>query len=114
MMNTTWKLRLSEEELGRWKRAAAVRGQLLSEWVRENCEAGADADLEEGHHKLPDVSRTAKVREDGGRESVSVESVPGIPKPIDKCMCGDTYEQHYHGHSCQAKLCQCRIFELDK
>ena len=37
MLNTTWKLRVSEEDLAEWKVQAAESGMLLSEWIRARC-----------------------------------------------------------------------------
>jgi len=41
-MPTTLKIRLSEEELGRWRKKAADGGVTLSEWVRKQCNDVAD------------------------------------------------------------------------
>ena len=40
MLGVTFKLRLSAEEMGEWKRKAAEGGKSLALWIREKCNEG--------------------------------------------------------------------------
>jgi len=42
MKSTTWKLRLTEEELAEWKAQAANEAMTLAAWIREKCNDGCN------------------------------------------------------------------------
>jgi len=68
MLDTTWKLRVSAEELELWKAEAARAGMLVSEWIREQCNAAASS-------PIPGVREDVGVRAPERREPVAVEPV---------------------------------------
>lgn len=39
MKTARWEIRLTPEELDKWKALAAREGKLLSEWIRDRCRA---------------------------------------------------------------------------
>ena len=84
MKNMTWKMRVGEEELEKWKNTATEDGTILSEWIRKLCNRRVE-EWEEASGKADDrraegVSRTGKVRKDGGRESVPGRAGGGVPE----------------------------------
>lgn len=109
MMNTTWKLRLSTEELESWKTAAAAEGKLLSEWVRESCN-GEAAGYETEPKKLgnrKDVSGAKNVPADTGRKPTA----SGVPAHLcANCEHAKSKHWGFRG-ACQSDNCLCPGFE---
>ena len=111
------KVYLEQADFERLTGYANRENKTVSEYVREvllsDFVAWEEADESERkkENRVPDVQRTSGVRKDAGREPVPDEPISGEPKPTDKCMCMDTYAEHWKGRSCQARLCGCTKFE---
>ena len=108
---------LTDEEYGIIKGKA---GQVpLSRWFRDLGLGTRDA----RGSRVPSVRKVAEVPTSEGREPVAggaskparsmVSGVEGTAKQAitAECKCGHGSEEHWHGRSCQHKLCMCRGFE---
>ncbi len=98
-------IRIPDEDIEAWKRAAQAEGMSLSEWIRGLCNL--------------EVLTTTK----GVMPSANVESVgpvvTGEHRAVEKtsanlspCSCG--HPKHKHGGfkgCCQADMCKCRGYE---
>lgn len=98
MLNVTWKLRVSEEELGQWKEKAAKSGMLLSEWIRAKCNGSSE-------HK--EVRESRAVSTSSRREPVTAEPLVGI---CANCEHKKTRHGGFKG-CCQEDNCLCAGFE---
>jgi|SRR5579863_555970 len=136
MLDTTWKLRVSENELTEWKAMAAERGMLLSEWIRSCCNAAGPSTArriekiaaEMAHdagksiiEELEPVASVSSVREDaavpaaGGRKPFTDPFPPEAvsdPKPGICANCEHRRSKHGgFGSACQEDNCLCSGFE---
>ena len=82
MLDTTWKLRVSAEELDKWKVEAERDGKLLSEWIREQCNAACE------DNRVPDVRPEVAIPVPARRELVTAVATPPSGKPIKMCVHG--------------------------
>ena len=96
MLETTWKLRVSEEELKTWKAYAAERGMILSEWVRDTLNTASE------QAPIPVSVKAPSKRVD-----------KDAPKAIPVCECGHRRADHGgFGTACTGELgsCKCQSF----
>jgi hypothetical protein len=82
-MKTQWNMRIEQEELDSWKAAAKEDGMLVTEWIRQLCNA-------ELAQAVPDHSILEK--------GVVTEKVENAPKPKKTCKHGK--EKGYHCWQC--------------
>jgi hypothetical protein len=110
-LGTTWKLRVSEEELSEWKQSALGQGKLLSEWIREQCNEGVHGVPED--HRVPKVRKGGEVRAGGGREPAAGGAVVQHTTGGDVCMGCEHARIKHRGFktACQAENCLCGGFK---
>jgi len=97
--------RVPDEEKEAWRVEARKANLSLSEWIREKCNSERAED-----HRAKELPRPKQVlaakRSSGVSRSVSTPGQAGR-----KCLCGDTWEEHWEGGRCQAERCKCDKFE---
>lgn len=102
-----FELRVPDADLLEWKACAAEDGKLLSEWVRESCNAEVSAYKEANEYygskgdKIQDVAKSHAFSEANRRESAARKATAGIP---GDCECGHARRFHFQGKSCSQCL----------
>jgi len=116
MLEKTWKLRVSAEELSTWKEEAAKRGVLLSEWIRKKCNDDKlphKPGMPEWPGAAEDVPRDSGVPTSKRREPSAVGITKlSVPAPDICANCEHKKSRHGGwGKCCQEDNCLCERFE---
>ena len=111
MLNITWKLRVSAEELEAWKVAAGSDGEILSVWIRNQCNEAASAVDKPSPEVLEKVIGKGEWGDPVRRVTERVAEKEQ-PNPMACANCDHLKSKHggFKG-ACQADTCLCGGFE---
>ncbi len=96
---------ISDTLMRRLKSDAALNGITLMEHVIN--QLGGEKTKDRVSEDLPRPAQVPVVTRDASRS----ERVPALGQAGRKCLCGDTWEEHWEGGRCRAERCKCGRFE---
>jgi hypothetical protein len=108
MLDVTWKLRVSQDELESWKATAAHNGVMLSEWVRETLNSECYTPRAVGDVISGNESRKPKASKKVAKSETQHQSV-AKSLGIALCECGHRRGLHTdRGDACSGELGMCK------